>query len=238
LLARRFCDRRRGIGGDGLLHLEPGERANARVRYLNADGSDADMCGNGARCAALQAFRLGLGGHQLTLDFGTRVVAAELDGNAVRVALGTPPVPATPLRVLLNGESVDLHRVDTGVPHAVVVVDAIAEAPLESVGPAIRRNPAFGPAGTNVDFVERHPSGPVPMRTYERGVEGETLACGTGAAAVALVATAGWGRSSPVDIVTRGGDLLRVHVIGDARRPENVVLEGDAHVVFTGEIDI
>lgn len=240
-LAPSLCDRRRGIGADGILYLAPGERADVRVHYLNADGSDAGMCGNGARCAAVEAARLGLGpADAIRMDFGGIIVRgdATMRGKRVSVALGAPRSMPRGMTVTAAGREWALLHADTGVPHAVVAVEDVAAVDVDALGRTIRAHPALAPAGANVDFVERRGAGPVPMRTYERGVEAETLACGTGAAAVALVAVSVWGRTPPIDIATRGGEILTVHVAGSPAAPADLVLEGSATLVFTGDIDI
>jgi diaminopimelate epimerase len=220
------------------MHIGPGDQASARVRYFNADGSDAGLCGNGARCAAIEASRLGLGGSELTLDFGNLVVTAELRDDNVRVGLGPLREEPVALALEVEGRRVELYRVNTGVPHAIVVVPSVEATPVEALGRALRGHAAFGPAGTNVDFVERRSSGAIPMRTYERGVERETLACGTGAVAVAVVAARVWGRVPPIEIATRGGERLRVHLEHGGTVFSNMVLEGGATMVFAGEIEV
>jgi len=225
-LAKRLCDRREGVGADGLLVAERG-----RVRYLNADGSVA-FCGNGARCAAWWLKRRGWGGTAFSLS-GTPVRAA------VAAASGRVKMPdasaARRLAVRAEGRSWDVLFLDTGVPHAVVRVTALAlEAfPVLQVGRALRRHRAFGRAGTNVDFVAGAGRS-LRVRTYERGVEDETLACGTGAVAAALAV----GGSGRVRVKALGGVLT---VWAAARKDggfSDVWLEGPVKETFTGEVTL
>lgn len=225
-LARRLCDRRDGVGADGLLVAERG-----RVSYLNADGSDA-FCGNGARCAAWWLKRRGWGGTSFALS-GTSVRAAVAAASG-RVRMPDAG-PVQRLKVRAEGRSWDVRFLDTGVPHAVVAVKAssLDAFPVVRVGRALRRHRAFGRAGTNVDFAA-HVRGGLALRTYERGVEDETLACGTGAVAAALAL----GRSRRVRVRALGGAL---QVTFSPRKDggfSDVWLEGPVKQTFTGEVTL
>jgi diaminopimelate epimerase len=241
-LAAFLCSRRESIGADGILVVERGEGADARVLYYNADGSRAGMCGNGARCAARRARELSLGGDEMVLDFwGTRLPVV-VGPDTVRVGLGAPRDVRLHLPLTIEDRELTVHFVNTGVPHAVLEVASADRAPLETLGPVLRRHPAFGAEGANVDFVEIPAQGPLLLRTFERGVEGETLACGTGAAATALVTWWLGKRAAPVALRTRGGHQLRVHIHAGAQGPgaevDQVWLEGEARTVFRGEIEL
>ncbi|TBR22507.1 diaminopimelate epimerase [bacterium] len=227
-LARRLCDRREGVGADGLLVA-----ARSRVLYLNADGSEA-FCGNGARCAAWWLRRHGWGGERFELS-GVPVRAAVAGASArVNMPDATPP---RRLKVLAEGRTYDALFLDTGVPHAVVRVPAAAlgRFPVVTVGRALRRHRAFGRAGANVDFVAAAGKG-LRLRTYERGVEDETSACGTGAVAAAVAA--GGRRSGRVRVEALGGTLT----VSFAPRKDggftDVWLEGPVRQVFTGEVTL
>jgi len=231
-LARRLCDRRRGVGADGLLILE--KRSGAPfLRYFNADGSAA-FCGNGSRCAAWWLHREGwtAGRRAFTLDTSSGVLAARVTGPA-RAALRMPAPRAIRLGLKLeaSGRRCTVHFLDTGVPHAVVPVRGLEGFPVAEVGRALRRHAAFGAAGANIDFIESGPRGGVGVRTYERGVEGETLACGTGAVAAAAALRLLGRRGSPVRLRTLGGDVLAVS-FSDGE----VWLEGPVQLAFSGEI--
>jgi diaminopimelate epimerase len=234
-LFAKWCDRRRGIGADGVLLLERESGLDFRMRYHNSDGGIAEFCGNGARCIARFALSLGLGRDgrvRFATDAGVKAAALRDDG---RIALEFGAVDA--------GEAVELEacgrtfrgrRVLTGVPHLVLPVAGLGAIPFSEWAPPLRSHPALGPGGANVDFVEPLPGGRVAMRTWERGVEGETLACGSGAMASALWAVTDGGASAPVTVRTAGGDDLVVE-LGTRDGRMEAVLVGPAVHVFTGE---
>ena len=235
-LARRLCDRRLGVGADGLLVLRRAAGA-VRVDYLNADGTRA-FCGNGTRCAAWWAFVQGWTGRRSLLRTGAGRVAAEIAGRE-RVVLGMPEPRGLRLGLALraDGRRFTAHAVDTGAPHAVVPVRALEGFAVAELGRAIRRHRLFGRAGANVDFVSRGRGG-LSLRTYERGVEAETLACGTGAAAAAWVGwKLGWVRP-PVRVRVRSGAILTVGFRTGGAGPSDLRLEGPARIVFSGEVGL
>ena len=230
--ARRLCDRRRSVGADGLLVVE---RAGPRLRYFNADGSET-FCGNGSRCAAVWAADRGwTAGREFSFATAAGDLRARLTtrGRAA-IAMPAPALLREAFTVTAAGRRWQASWWNTGVPHAVVRVPSVDAVPVASAGRALRRHRAFGHAGANVDFVSVDAGGKrLRLRTYERGVEDETLACGTGVVAAAAAAQAfGWARL-PVAVVTRGGDTLRV-----SREDGRTWLEGPAEVTFTGEIDL
>jgi diaminopimelate epimerase len=234
--AARFagmCDRRRGVGADGVLLLERDTALDFAMLYYNADGGPADFCGNGARCLARFAMDLGLGvrgGVRFRTAVGEKRAARLPDG---RIALQFGRVSgAEAVRLEIDGRGFTGSRVDAGVPHFVVPVERVADAPLAEWAPRLRRHARFGPGGANVDFVARLADGSVAMRTYERGVEGETLACGSGAIATAVWA-AGESGASPVTVRTAGGDDLIVSFEGEGVQ-RTATLTGPAEVVYTG----
>ncbi|MBN2564960.1 MAG: diaminopimelate epimerase, partial [Candidatus Eisenbacteria bacterium] len=208
-LAKQLCRRRLSIGADGLILIVPSARADFRMRYFNADGSEADMCGNGGRCAAKFAHSREISGPRMSFESSSGLHRAELLENGhVRLRMPDPRAMILDNPVRLRGEDLMLHRVNTGVPHAVCEVKEINSFPVVEVGRLVRYYSDFMPEGTNADFVEVLDQHSVSLRTYERGVEDETLACGTGAVAAALV-TAALGRTKPpVSVLTRGGDTL------------------------------
>jgi diaminopimelate epimerase len=233
-LFARLCDRRRGIGADGVLLLEREDGCDFRMRYHNADGGRAEFCGNGARCLARFALDLGLGREgevRFATDAGPKSARATADG---RIALAFGAVQdGAEVSLAACGRSFSGRHVVTGVPHLVVPVQGLAAIPFGEWSPALRAHPALGPAGANVDWVETRPDGRVAMRTWERGVEGETLACGSGAIASALWALLG-GAASPVTVRTAGGDDLVVDFETSAAG-RTATLTGPAVTVFTGE---
>jgi diaminopimelate epimerase len=235
-LVRRLCDRRRGVGADGVLLLECDAEQDFAMRYFNADGRPAEFCGNGARCLARLGLDLGLGAGgevRFRTAAGTMRARRGADGRAIELRFGLvdgwgPVETVSVPRHAFAGRSVV-----TGVPHFVVPVERIDAVPVVEWGGALRRHERFAPAGTNVDFVARLAPGRVAMRTYERGVEGETLACGSGAMACALWAVAE-GETPPIVVQTAGGDELRVGFTAAGSRWDTT-LTGPAEIVYTGE---
>lgn len=234
----RICDRHRGVGADGLLLVEPaGDGADFTMRYYNSDGGEAEMCGNGARCFARYA--AGLSGHPGPLSFRTPagIIRAELHADGqVTVTMGRPRSLTLGIPVEAAGESWTVHAVNTGVPHAVIEVGDVDMVDVAGVGRAIRRHPRFAPSGTNVNFISRG-STPASVRTYERGVEDETQACGTGVVACAVVRHALHGVESPIGLRVRGGETLTVSFTRrDEESYDDVRLTGPAEFVFEGTI--
>ena len=245
----RLCDRHRGVGADGLLAVEPArdpQAADFRMRYYNADGGEAEMCGNGARCFARFARRLLAEGAlpPATLRFETEagVIGAEFpDDRQVRIRMSDPSPVERDLELEADGRRLLVDHVNTGVPHAVTWVDSAEELdrlPVASLGRGLRLHQRFQPAGTNVNFAWAEAPGRIRIRTYERGVEDETLACGTGMVACALVHHLITGAPSPVRVTVAGGDTLTI----DFTQPESGVfrevhLTGPADFVFHGCID-
>lgn len=230
---KRICDRHFGIGADGMILLEEDGVSDFSMRYYNADGNEGTMCGNGGRCITLFANQLGLiesearfsaidGGHQsIILNLGDGATIILLKMNDVENII----------------EKQGQWMIDTGSPHLVIPVDNLDEVDVYSEGRKIRYSPLFADEGINVNFV-KIANNSVWIRTYERGVENETLACGTGAVAAAITAFGGNpGLSSPVHVEARGG-LLKVHLNKQSQKYTNIWLEGPAKCVFKGEINI
>ena len=239
-LVRRLCDRRRGIGADGLLLLERDPGLDFAMRYFNADGRPAEFCGNGARCLARLALDLGLGtagSVHFRTAAGLKRARRSGDGRGIELHFGRVDRCGPVETVESAGREFTGRLVQPGVPHFVVPVERVEWVPVNDWGAALRQHPRFGPAGANVDFVARLAPGRVAMRTYERGVEAETLACGSGAMAAAMWAVAG-GDPTPIAVVTAGGDELCVDLAPlDPERDAgwDVSLAGPAEVVFVGE---
>ncbi len=233
-----LCDRHRGIGADGVLLLEPPRRSGQfYMRYYNSDGGEAEMCGNGARCFARFASRKA--GPFSTLSFETRagLINAILHENEVTVGLSAPRDFMLQRTVSIEGRKLLIHSVNTGVPHAVTFVDNVGETPVVLWGRQIRRHAAFQPDGANANFVQIAGPGLLQIRTYERGVENETLACGTGVTAAALIYARLYDVSSPVLLQVRGGDRLRVEFTRQNEHFADVTLRGPATFSFEGVID-
>jgi diaminopimelate epimerase len=226
-LARALCDRRLGIGADGLLVVARGGK-RPTLKYWNADGSAA-FCGNGSRCGALWAAWNGYAkGSAFSIDSNRGRLDIRLTGKG-RAEATMPKV--SKLRLGMKVDGFQVHYVDTGVPHVVMFIHS-DKIDVDSLGRQLRWHGAFGKPGANVNFVQAK-NGRLDVRTYERGVEGETLACGTGVVASAVVAHAlGFvGKTVPVQVRSR--DTLVVDLHGAAPR-----LEGPGRVVFTGEVSI
>lgn len=234
----RLCDRHRGIGADGLLLVEPAENgADFRMRYYNADGGEAEMCGNGARCFARFARRVsGSDAERITFETPAGTIAAKFVGDEIQINLSNPRSYAAPVGLIADDCQLEVHFIDTGVPHAVVFVEYLEQTDVVRLGRALRRHPHFEPRGTNVNFAQIIGPDSIAIRTYERGVEDETLACGTGVAACALIHHIEHSAASPVSVKVRGGETLHVGFEpGDVRGEfHNVTLTGPADFVFDG----
>jgi diaminopimelate epimerase len=208
----RLCHRQRGIGADGLMLLVPcaSGRADWAWEFYNSDGSRAEMCGNGARCFARFVQHLTGTGGRLTFETAAGVINALPDGDRVTVTLTMPHGWRLGESLDAAGTPMIVHSLNTGVPHAVVFVPEADRVEVGRLGAALRYHPHFAPRGTNVNFVQILAPGRIRVRTYERGVEGETLACGTGVTASALVTARLHGLASPVAVQVQGGDVLEV----------------------------
>lgn len=236
----RICNRQRGVGSDGLLMVEPAQTSDAdyRMRYYNADGGEAEMCGNGARCFA-RFVNLLCDNKLETTSFETiaGVIGAEFIGDEVRIELSEPFDQAAGVELDLDGESFTAHFINTGVPHAVVFVDDPAGIDIRRLGAAVRFHDHFAPAGTNANFVGKNDDGSIEIRTYERGVEDETLACGTGMVACAIFHHELNGAASPVSVTVAGGETLEVGFSKkEDGRYEKVTLLGPAEFTFEGSL--
>jgi diaminopimelate epimerase len=231
----RVCDRRRGVGADGVLVLEPDPELDFAMGYYNADGGRAEFCGNGARCIARHALERGLGrGGEVRFrtDAGVQSARRTAD-DRIALRVGRIEAGGPAMRLEAEGRAFEGRSFRPGVPHFVVEAPPLERVPVGEWGAALRRHAAFAPDGTNVDFVADLGAGRIAMRTFERGVEGETLACGSGAIASALWA-AGRGAASPVRVCTAGGDTLEVDFREQAGGWD-VTLTGPAEVAFRGE---
>ncbi len=238
--ATKICPRAFGVGADGIFFLElPGADAPQGVDYLwhfyNADGSRAEMCGNASRCAGRLAHALGLGGerHVLLTDAGAVDVAVDVAAGLVKVQLTEPKGLALNATLSVQGHETMVHFVNTGVPHAVIVVENINDVDVAGLGRVVRFHEHFAPAGTNVNFVQVLDRGRTLVRTYERGVEGETLACGTGVSAVNVVLHALGLAEAELQNTTTGGEVLTTSIEGG-----RVFLKGAAELTFTGELNL
>lgn len=237
----RLCDRHRGIGADGLMLLIPSTsgKADWAWTFYNSDGSKADMCGNGARCFARYIQRTtGTDKKEITFDTAAGIIHAAYHGDRVTLGLTSPHGLRLNEAVNLTSGCVTIHTINTGVPHSCVFVDDADKVMVSSVGPEIRYHEHFAPKGTNVNFVQLLGPNHIRVRTYERGVENETLACGTGVTASALIASLLHQFTSPVKIQVQGGGELEVSFERDGDTFRNVRLTGPADFVFEGKIEV
>lgn len=236
----RLCDRHRGVGADGIILLIPcaSKKADWAWLFYNSDGSTGEMCGNGARCFG--RFVKKLTGIARGFSFQTEagIIHAQFQGERVTVSLTQPTGMRLNDQLLVSGGTQTIHSVNTGVPHAILFVPDADKAMVQQLGPEIRRHPHFGPRGTNVNFVQVLGPSHVRVRTFERGVEGETLACGTGVTASALVASKVHRFGSPVKVQVQGGDQLEVGFVENNGDFTDVRLTGPAEFVFEGTIEI
>lgn len=235
----QLCDRHRGIGADGILLLEkPTNGADFRMRYFNADGGEAEMCGNGARCFARFANKVGGRQEKISFETPAGVISAELKGDLVTLQMTEPTDLRLNIDLSMAAENRTLHFINSGVPHVVIPVAKIDNVDVRCDGAAIRYHNMFSPNGTNVNFIEKRGPNKIAIRTYERGVEDETLACGTGIVASALIFAETENIDEPITVTARGGDELQVgfeRVEGGFR---NVTLTGPAEFVFEGTIEV
>jgi diaminopimelate epimerase len=235
----QLCDRHRGVGADGLLLLEkPGNRADFRMRYFNADGGEAEMCGNGARCFARFANKVASAKETISFETQAGVISAELKNDLVTLGMTEPTDLRLHLEPGIADENKAVHFINSGVPHVVIPVPDLDDVDVRREGAAIRCHKIFSPSGTNVNFVEKRGPKKIAIRTYERGVEDETLACGTGIVASALIFATIEDCEGPITVLARGGDELEVGFERNRDQFHNVTLTGPAEFVFEGTIDI
>lgn len=233
--AQIICQRKTGIGADGLLLLEKSNKADFKMRIFNSDGSEAEMCGNGLRCAVMHSK---VDNNNITIETKAGIYYAAITGkDTVKIKMMDPADLKQGISVKMSERHAKVTFINTGVPHAVILVQGIEDIDIKNIGNSIRYNKVFMPAGANVDFVEITDDNNIKMRTYERGVEDETLACGTGAVASAIVSglnshTAS-GIQHIVNVHTKGG-LLKVYFKMVDLKVNDVYLEGEAKIVFTG----
>ncbi len=230
------CRRKMSAGADGLILIETSEAHDFRWRFFNSDGSKAEMCGNGARCAARFAHVTGIAGNTLSFETMVGVVSAQIKDDRVKVQMPEPSDLKLGYPLELSKQSLEISSINTGVPHVIVFMEQVDDLDVVALGREIRRHPNFAPAGTNANFVKRAKGNSIEIRTYERGVEDETLACGTGAIASAIISASQFNMASPIDIRTRSGAYLTIHFDTSEGRFSNIYMEGDARIIYTGEL--
>ena len=243
-LVRLVCRRKLSVGADGLIFIESDDEVDFRWRFYNADGSEAEMCGNGARCAARFVYLQGIV-QKPKMAFRTLagIIHAEITGERVKIQVSSPHGLEVNFPLEVDGKLFNLNFINTGVPHVVHLLAETRELEdldVFSWGRALRFHQRFQPAGTNANFAVIEDTQRMTVRTYERGVEAETLACGTGSVASALIAAALDKVESPVEVTTRSGEILTIYFArespGDKIRFMDVYLEGDAKVVYEADL--
>lgn len=235
-MARDLCRKKLSIGADGLLVLEGAEDADFRMRVINPDGSEVDMCGNGARSSALYASRCGWG-DELKIRTGAGILEAIVKGDNVKLKMSEPKDLRLAIKLGVGKNMMIVHHINTGVPHVVHLVEDLENYDVKKIGRMIREHTMFAPEGTNADFVGEIEGSFAALRTYERGVEDETLACGTGTVASAIMLALLGYVKSPVKMRTRGGDVLTIYFnIAGNQKVSDVYLEGDVNIVCEGKV--
>ncbi len=244
--AKKYCSRKLGIGADGVLAVEPSSKADFKMRIFNADGTEAQMCGNGGRCLGLWANHAK---KKKDIKFETKAgiiearVRPKSQAPLIKIKTSTPFGLKMDLPLKVLGRKIKVNFINTGVPHAIIFVESLESIDVKKIGREVRFHQQFSPAGTNVNFVEIKGKDSLAIRTYERGVEAETLACGTGVIASAIISCFKLNprlkgkKTVSLSVATKSGDILKV-TFDTGERISNAWLEGGAHLVYKGEIII
>ncbi|MFQ5543882.1 MAG: diaminopimelate epimerase [Nitrospiria bacterium] len=242
----KVCRRALSVGADGVILIEASKEADYKWHYYNADGGEAEMCANGSRCAARFAVENKIAPRQHSFETLAGIVRAELlpekgekdpQTGRVRVHLPDPFDLQLNVKMTVNKQEKIGHIINTGVPHVIYFVEDVDRVDLISLGRETRYHTLFSPNGTNVNFVSLCGPHRLKIRTYERGVENETLACGTGSIAAALITTALKKASPPFSIITQSGIVLGVDFTSEQNAFKNISLEGDARIIYKGKIE-
>ncbi len=252
-LIKKLCDRRFGIGADGVITVTKSEAHDFEMEYFNADGTTGTLCGNGARCAIqfAEKFSISKGKSVKFLSNGVQFSGEVLEDGLIRFNLNSPDSLKENFVVNVSESKINANFINTGSPHVVFFLDepslkesvfggkvrSIDDFPVYTVGKEVRYSKAFAPAGTNVNFLEIKDS-LIHIRTYERGVEDETLACGTGSVASAIITFLQKQIPPPLTLLTRGGDKLMVDFSTEGKLIKNVSLTGPAKINFSGEVTL
>ena len=242
-LALKACDRTNGVGADGILILDKSKKADYRMRIINADGSEAEMCGNGARCIAAYITQNKKPSKKLfSIETLAGTILGEAKGEMAHVRLSDPTSYRPSIPLTLSGRDIHVHYIDTGVPHTIVYVKGLKNIDVNAIGPQIRYHKNFSPRGTNANFVEQIKDDLVAVRTYERGVESETRACGTGSVAAGLVSYLQIHpevlkkdvKKARMNVLTASGETLEVTFDCINGKITNVWLKGSAKFIAEG----
>jgi diaminopimelate epimerase len=242
--ARKICDRHWSIGADGLLLLESSDKASYRMMYYNADGSYGGMCGNGGRCIAMFAYLKNIANASHTFEALDHIYSASVDSENVSLHMKNPISLKMNQHILLEKKKICYHSIDTGAPHIVIDIKEVSkkinfdEFDVQRWGKIFRWHKKFTPAGTNVNFIRILEDDIVQLRTFERGVEAETLACGTGSIASAIIAYKKWKLNKPITVIPTSNVPLAVDFDEGENTIQNVRLIGPATITFTGILDV
>lgn len=228
-----LCHRKFGVGADGVLLLSPSHSAHFKMRIFNADGSEPEMCGNGLRCAVAYAKRMGAIDTDCSVETLAGLYSCRINTSGVQVKMTDGAIKIDTYSLEIDGKQFNVYSLDTGVPHAVIVVDNLDLVDLPYLGRKIRFHPQFGPKGTNVNWIQVRALDRVAIRTYERGVESETLACGTGATAAGIVAKYHLGLKGPVKIETQSQEIIEI-----SWHQDSAWMTGPVHFVYEGQVDL
>lgn len=238
-MVSKLCHRQNGVGADGVILVERSDVCDAKMRIFNADGSEAEMCGNGLRCLAKFLQELGFPKKRLTIETMTQTLEVDYIDDHILATMGTPHSLKQNIDLAIEGEKFITHYIDTGVPHAVIFVDELENVAVTPIGRKIRHHPQFAPKGANANFVKVVSPNAISIRTYERGVEEETFACGTGATASALIAALNYNLKPPIKVNTRSKEYLEIDFkIDHAGVIKNVSQTGPARKKFSGTLDL
>jgi diaminopimelate epimerase len=230
------CRRKMSVGADGVILVENTGNADFKWRFFNSDGSVAEMCGNGARCVARFAYLNNIAGSNMSFETLAGLVKAEVIEERVKVKMTDPFDFETDVTIELKNGLTSIYSINTGVPHVVMVKNSIDDIDIVKIGKEIRYHDRFSPAGTNVNFVCHIKDNTIAIRTYERGVEDETLACGTGAAASAIVMAHKMKLDSPLSVLTRSGEYLNIFFKEKEGQYYDIYLEGGARIIYKAQL--
>jgi len=232
----KVCRRKMSVGADGFILVENTEGADFKWRFFNSDGSVAEMCGNGARCVARFAYLTGIAGPEMSFETGAGIVEARVAGESVKIKMTDPSDLKTDYTLELKDRSISFSSINTGVPHVVMVTDTLDDVEVVKMGREVRFHDMFAPAGTNVNFICPIKDDTIGIRTYERGVEDETLACGTGSVAGALIMARKMKIDAPINVLTRSGVILKIYYKEKNGTYQDIYLEGDARIIYRAEL--
>jgi len=233
---KKICRRRISVGADGLILLEKSDKVDFKWRFFNSDGSQAEMCGNGARCAARFAFLHRIAGKNMSFETAAGIISAQIQGDLVKIKLTDPTDYRADYQIKLANGLQNISSINTGVPHVVIFCENLEKIEVNKLGKEIRYHKIFQPEGTNINFICRLSDKTFAMRTYERGVEGETLACGTGAVACAIDMAKKFSLKAPIQIITQSTSELIIYFNERKGSFKEIYLKGDARVIYKAKL--